>query len=269
MRAIYSTLQRESLIWMLPLLSTKHLHSCWQNTSGRSQEEQQWVAWTPQRENKVHTLCAAQHFLPTLCFTRSHQRRWGQQQKMVFHVLALLLWSCSQESPGVLRGPAAPHGPLAAHCCDRRCASAVGLCLVGCILSLQGLPCNPHPDLSATASWIGYVLTVWALTSASWEVFAVTCLCFFLASFLQVGPWARERAKGMWRFRALRHALHHIASVLARHQTALLVSSNWDSPGFALLHSILREGNLLIKLNMHIAHLFFKNNGSSILYPCC
>lgn len=60
MRAIYGALQRESLIWMLPLLSTKHLHSCWQNTSGRSQEEQQRVARTPQRENKVHMLCAVQ-----------------------------------------------------------------------------------------------------------------------------------------------------------------------------------------------------------------
>lgn len=46
--------------------------------------------------------------------------------------------------------------------------------------------------------------------------------------------------------------------MLSRHQTALLVLGNQDSPGFALLQSILREGNLLIKLNMHIAHLFFK-----------
>lgn len=76
MRAVCGTLQRGSLIWMLPLLSVKHPHSCWENKLGRSQEEQQWMAWTPQWENKVHPPRAAQRdaAFPLCCLLSSGQR---------------------------------------------------------------------------------------------------------------------------------------------------------------------------------------------------
>lgn len=63
---LWYTAERERLIWMLSLLSVQHTHSCLENKLRRSQEGQQWVAWTPQRENKVHQLCAAQLSFPCL-----------------------------------------------------------------------------------------------------------------------------------------------------------------------------------------------------------
>lgn len=75
MRAICGTLQRDSLIWMLPLLSVKHPHSCWENKLGRTQEEQQRMAWTQQRENKVtHCLQCSSSF-SLCCLLSSGQKR--------------------------------------------------------------------------------------------------------------------------------------------------------------------------------------------------
>lgn len=41
MRVICGTFQRDSLIWMLPLLPAKHPQSYWENVVGKRQEEQQ------------------------------------------------------------------------------------------------------------------------------------------------------------------------------------------------------------------------------------
>lgn len=102
MRVICGTLQREreSLIWMLSLLSVQNTHSCSENKLRRSQEGQQWMAWTPQRENKVHQLCAAQLSFASLPLALL-QSAWGQRAESGFLLDSLVpvrSWACQGKS---------------------------------------------------------------------------------------------------------------------------------------------------------------------------
>lgn len=93
--------ERESLIWMLSLLSVQHTHSCLENKLRRSQEGQQWMAWTSQKENKVHQLCAAQHSFPSLplALLGPAAQPGARGQKVNF------FWrTFSQWDPGLVKG---------------------------------------------------------------------------------------------------------------------------------------------------------------------
>ena len=65
---------RESLIWMLPLLSVKCPCSCWKSNLGRSQEEQQRMAQTSRTRSKVHPHVQHSTAFPLYCLLSSGQK---------------------------------------------------------------------------------------------------------------------------------------------------------------------------------------------------
>lgn len=93
--------EREILIWMLSLLSLQHTHSCLENKLRRSQEGQQWMAWTPQRESKVHQLCAAQLSFPSLplALLGPAAQPGARGQRVDFFWTAFSQWD-----PGLVKG---------------------------------------------------------------------------------------------------------------------------------------------------------------------